>query len=188
MRDEKGQGEEVMNNKARLFAFALLFSSFILHPSSFLWADGGTVRFSQRRDGYQVTVFTSPTPLRAGFVDISVFVQDATTGKPLTDVPVQVHAQPVGDPQRKVSAPATTEAATNKLFRAAQFELPEPGQWRVEVVVQGYDQPTAIDFEVAVAKAVPSWVNLSLWIGWPFAAVLLFGIHQVLVRRQRCVK
>ena len=33
--------------------------------------------------------------------------------------------------------PATTEAATNKLFRAAQFELPEPGRWEMQVQVEG---------------------------------------------------
>ena len=33
-----------------------------------------------KRGGYQITVFTAPTPFRAGLVDISALVQDATTG------------------------------------------------------------------------------------------------------------
>ena len=31
-----------------------------------LYADGGTIRLSQRVGGCQVTVFTAPTPLRTG--------------------------------------------------------------------------------------------------------------------------
>ena len=42
-------------------------------------ADGGTLCLLERANGYQVAVFTSPTPLRAGPVDISVLVQDTST-------------------------------------------------------------------------------------------------------------
>ena len=43
--------------------------------------DGGTVRLSRCEGGYRITVFTAPTPFRAGPVDISVLVQDAATGE-----------------------------------------------------------------------------------------------------------
>jgi hypothetical protein len=147
-------------------------------------ADGGTVRFSQQRDGLRITVFTSPTPLRTGLADVSVWVQDAA-GNTLLDLPVTIFAHPAGDSHRKIGGPATTETATNKLFRAADVMFTEPGCWRVKVEVQGLTGPVRIDFEVDVAKPLPSWVNLSVWIGWPAAAVLLFGIHQLLVRRRR---
>jgi len=41
-------------------------------------ADGGTLRLWERAGNYKVAVFTDPTPLRAGPVDVSVFVQDAS--------------------------------------------------------------------------------------------------------------
>ena len=44
--------------------------------------DGGTVRLSRCEGGLRITVFTAPTPFRAGPVDISVLVQDAVTGEP----------------------------------------------------------------------------------------------------------
>ena len=77
----------------RSIIYLLLVSSFLLHPSSFLLADGGTVRLSERQGNYRITVFTSPTPLRAGPIDLSVFVQDVTTGEPLSGVQVTIKAK-----------------------------------------------------------------------------------------------
>src|SRR5437588_2731753 len=98
-------------------------------------ADGGTVRRSERAGGYQVTVFTAPTPFRAGPVDISVLVQDALTGEPLSQTRVTVRM--TKPDQLALEYPATPEAATNKLLHAAQFELPHPGRWNMEVQVEG---------------------------------------------------
>src|SRR5262245_48712682 len=99
--------------------------------------DGGTVRLSQRAGGYQITVFTAPTPFRAGPVDVSVLVQDAATKQALPRAQVTVRVAPLPGRHAAVSSPATTEAATNKLLHAALFELPEPGWWEPEIVVEG---------------------------------------------------
>ena len=53
--------------------------------------------------------------------------------------------------------PATTEAATNKLFRAAQFELPEPGRWRMQVQIEGLHGLAVIGGEVEAAEPLPRW-------------------------------
>ena len=52
--------------------------------------DGGTVRLMTQSSGYQITAFTSPTPVWAGSVDISVFVQDAATGEPVPAAQVNI--------------------------------------------------------------------------------------------------
>jgi hypothetical protein len=31
----------------------------------------------------------------------------------------------------------------------------------------------------------PQWLAISLWIGWPFLAIVCFAIHQRLVHRRR---
>src|SRR3954466_8251867 len=89
-----------------------LLSCLIFHPSSLARADGGAVRLRQRAGGYQIAVFTSPTPFRAGPVDVSVLVQDAATGEcvPEAQVTVCLKAPAAG---RALECPATTEAATN---------------------------------------------------------------------------
>ena len=61
------------------------------------------MRLSERAGGYRVTVFTDPTPLRAGPVDVSVFVQDADTGEPAAGVRVDCAsgaARPAGPGRR----------------------------------------------------------------------------------------
>jgi hypothetical protein len=132
----------------------------------------------------RITVFISPTSLRAGLLDVSVLVQDVASGKPQLDLLIVVSAYPIPDLRRKVSVPATTDAATNKLFHAAELNLPEAVTWRIEVVVDGDQQKPAICFEVFVAPP-PPWLDMSLWIGWPLLAIGLFACHQWLVHRRR---
>src|SRR5262249_58128830 len=115
-----------MNHRFRLILTLLLLSSLIPHPSSLARADGGAVRLCERAAGYQITVFTSPTPLRAGPVDVSVLVQDAATGECMPEARVTV-CWKVPGAGRMLEYQATTEAATNKLLRAAEFQLPGPG-------------------------------------------------------------
>ena len=172
-----------MNRRTRLTFRLLLLSSFILPPSSFARADGGAVRLRERAGNYQVAVFTSPTPFRAGPVDVSVLVQEAATGEyvPEARVTVRLTARGTG---YALEYPATAEAATNKLFHAAVFRLPNPGWWDLEVAVEGPHGPALTRCAVQADEAPPRWLDLWPWFGWPAFAVAVFGIHQVLVRRR----
>jgi len=76
--------------------------------------------------------------LRCGIIDISVLVQDAITGKVRTDVPVTVQlrqAEAAGGNRTAevLEQIATTATATNKLFRAAEFESAAAWNWRCSV-------------------------------------------------------
>jgi len=153
-------------------------------PSGAL-ADGGELRFSGEKAGYRVAVFTAPVPPRAGPVDVSVLVQDAATGRARPDVPVMVSVHPSGRECCQERRPATEEAATNKLFRAATFELTGPGRWQVEVEVGDPPGAGPVCFEVETAAPLPAWAQLAPWVGWPFAALALAGLHQWLVRHRR---
>jgi hypothetical protein len=144
-------------------------------------ADGGTLRLSEKKGGYQITVFTAPAPFRAGPVDLSVLVQDSLTGEPMPHARVTVCMTKLGRPA--LAYPATSEAATNKLFRAAQFELPQPGRWEMQVQVEGLHGLAVIGGTVEAAEPLPRWQELWPWIGWPALVIGLFGIHQVLERR-----
>jgi hypothetical protein len=138
------------------------------------------VRLSQRQGGYQITVFTAPTPFRAGPVDVSVLVQDAATGEALPQAQVTVWAGPRGRRGAAVSCAATSEAATNKLLHAALFELPGPGWWEVEVIVQGPRGSGQVRFAVEAAEPSPRWLAFWPWVSWPVLVILLFSVHQLL--------
>jgi len=163
---------------------SLLVSSLIPHPSSFARADGGTVRLSRRHGEYQVTVFTAPTPVRAGPLDVSVLVQDVHTGRPVPEARITAQVAPRGRPGEALVQPATRDVATNKLLRAAVFDLSEPGWWQVEVAVDGDLGADRIGFELEAAEAAPRWQALWPWLAWPAVAILLFGVHQGLVRHR----
>ncbi len=145
-------------------------------------ADGGTLRFSAVQGGYRISVFTAPAPFRAGPVDVSVLVQHHATGAPMPEAQVSVRLTKPGEPA--LFYPCTFEAATNKLFRAAQFELPAAGSWKMQVQVEGRHGPAAISGELEAVAALPRWPELWLLIGWPAPVIVLFGVHQLLVRRK----
>jgi hypothetical protein len=174
MRDEL-----TMNHRIQPIIMLLLLSSLISHPSSLARADGGAVRLREKTGGYQLTVFTSPTPLRAGPVDVSVLVQDAATEEYVPDarVTLRLTARGTGGVLEYL---ATTEAATNKLLRATEFQLPEPGRWDVAVAVEGPHGPALVRFEVQADEPPPRWQELWPWFSWPALVVALFSVHRVL--------
>jgi hypothetical protein len=147
--------------------------------------DGGTLRLRERSGPYEVSVFTAPTWLRAGPVDISVLVQDAATGEPVPGASVLVSLSPRGRSSALFRRPATAEAATNKLLRAAVFDLPEPGWWDVEVAVdEGHGgRVSRVGFALEVDPAAVRLPALWLWIGWPALAVAIYGLHEYLAGR-----
>ena len=171
-----------MDHRIQPIAILSLLSCLIFHPSSLARADGGAVRLRQRAGGYQIAVFTSPTPFRAGPVDVSVLVQDAATEECVPEAQVAVYLKATAD-GRALECPATTAAATNRLFHAAVFELPEPGRWDVEVAVEGPHGRALLGFGIEADGPAPRWLEFWPWFTWPALVVALFSLHQVLFSR-----
>jgi hypothetical protein len=146
--------------------------------------DGGTLRLWDRQGHYEIAVFTAPSPIVAGPVDISVLVLDFATGEPVLDANVLVKVAPHDRPEAAVLHPATSGAATNKLFYAALFDLDEPGSYRVEIVIAGPKQEARVRFDVEATNGSIRRSDLWPWIGWPAPVILLYGIHQWLVWRR----
>ena len=172
-----------MKCRIRPSLMLLLFSSLIPHPSSLAWADGGTLRLRQQAGSYQITVFTAPTPLCAGPVEISVLVLDGASGEPVPAARVAVRLV-ARDSGVVVEHTADALAATNKLFHAAVVELPKAGWWDVEVTVTGPRGTALLQFAMEADEAPPGWLEFWPWFAWPALAVALFGLHQRLVYRR----
>jgi hypothetical protein len=171
-----------MKQRANRFACCLLPITAILLLPSLARADGGTIRLSEQRGKYRITIFTAPALVRAGRVDISVLVQEAATGELVSDVQVTITAECRGAHRLTLQHAATTEAATNKLYRAATLDLPEPGLWEVEVGITGDLGTGQVRFRLDAAAPLPQWLTMWPWVGWPALAIVLFGIHLLLVR------
>ncbi len=142
------------------------------------------LRCWDRQGRYEIAVFTAPNPFVAGPVDISVLVLDSSTGEPVLDAIVIVEVAPRDRPDAAESHPATSGAATNKLFYAALFDIAEPGPYSVEVVIEKAKEVTRARFVVEVADDQFGGMDLWPWICWPAPVIVLYGIHQWLVWRK----
>jgi hypothetical protein len=146
-------------------------------------ADGGAVRAITRDGSYQISVFTSPTPLVAGPVDISVLVQDAETLAALTGTPVLISLTPRDPNGAGIILEATAEAAGNKLFRACAAEL-APGWYDISAQCGSGKEVGRVRFALEVGPPPPRLAGLWPWFTWPAVPVLLFGLHEFLARRR----
>lgn len=145
-------------------------------------ADGGLVRLSQAAGPFTITVFTAPTPLRAGAIDVSVLVQRAGGGEVVDDAAVTVTLR--GGSGATITAAATRAQATNKLLYAALLDLPAAGAWEVAVEVQARGATAAVAFPVTAAPPLPPWRAYWPYFLLPFAGIGLYALHQWLVLRR----
>ncbi len=147
-------------------------------------ADGGTVRLVEQQGDYRISVFTDPHPLRSGPIDVSVFIQDVATGQPIPEAQIMVTLTAPDLPGTSIHVRATTEAATNKLLRSALIELPQPGEWHVQVATATARGTVHSRFNMVAGPPLPRWLTVWPWFSWPAVAVALFGVHRWLVARK----
>jgi hypothetical protein len=146
--------------------------------------DGGKLREWRREGRLEIAVFTEPTPLSTGPVDVSVLVLDATTGDPVPEARVTVEVLPHDRPHMTSQHPATTDAATNKLLRAAEFDLRASGRCEVKVTVGGPRDHAQVRFEIDVADSSATRSSDVLWALWPLPVIACYGFHRRLVSRR----
>lgn len=146
-------------------------------------ADGGTLRARREVGPFTLSVLTSPSPLRAGMLEVSVLVQDRATGEPRPDLPVQLAWWPSGRPELVRSVQAAPGHGASRLLAGARMRLPAAGGWAVEARAP----QATLRLDLAVGPPLPP-----LWTQWkallipPLGAALL-ALHEWL-RRQRAVR
>lgn len=144
--------------------------------------DGGVVRLSQTAGPFEITLFTAPTPLRVGVVDVSVLVQTAADHTPVLDAEVQVALR---GPGLERTGAATHAPATNKLLYAALLDVPGPGRWTLAAQVHAGERDATVSCAVDVAPPLPPVVAFWPYFAFPGALIALFALHQWLKRQQR---
>lgn len=167
--------------RARALALAAL-AALTLRAAP-LRADGGVVRARADRGDLTITLFTTPTPLRAGDADVSVLVQDRASGAALLDATVELRIEPVGGGQAPLVVPLAHAAATNKLLQAATFRFPGAGRYRLVATVRRGDDRAEVAAEVAVAPPPPALLALWPYLALPPVVVTIFLVQRWLRRR-----
>ena len=145
--------------------------------------DGGTLRAWKRQGDLDLAVFTEPSPPVVGPVDVSVLVLDRTTGEPPGSARVAVEVVPKGRPGGATSQFATEQAATNKLLRAAVFEVRPAGRYAVAVAIDSAAGRAEVRFELEVGGARSAGAGIWPWVLWPVPVIGLYGVHRRLVAR-----
>lgn len=174
-----------------LFALAGLWVSI---ASSF--ADGGVVLARQVVNGFDLTVFASPSPLRAGPVDVSVLVQNPENGGAVLDADVAVawssksSASPDWLPpcctmdDGRAAIPATRGHSQNQFLYSAIVPIRSAGPSELVLHVNVGGKKALLSCDVKVlppqAPAQAYWPLLAL----PPFVVAGFTLHQRLSRRR----
>lgn len=161
--------------------FSIAFAAAMLAAVGIAAADGGAIVGHEETAELAVTVFAAPVPLRAGLVDISVLVQSARDEVAVLDADVEVTLSSGGGVVDR--ARADHGGATNRLFYAAQIEIPAPGAWRLDVAVEHETAEASLQ---AVLEAAPGLATASRfwpWLVLPLVVVGVFLLHQWLNER-----
>jgi hypothetical protein len=158
-----------------------------------MWAtvargDGGTMLLHQDSGAFTITLFAAPQPLQVGAADLSVMVQDRSTGDVLLDPAVDLTVVPEAANESPQTVRLTGGQASNRLLQAATLHFPSAGKWRLTLLVRRGGETVQVGTECTVepdrSRALLVWFYVLL----PAGIILLFVIHQGLKIRQRKVR
>ncbi len=140
------------------------------------------MQFRKEAGPFLVTLFSSPSPLRAGPADVSVLVESAQDRTPVLDASVSLRFRTENGEETTVAA--THEQATNKLLYAALPTISEPGTCSVQVTVARGKERAVVTGNIQVLAGGPVVFHY-----WPYFAIVpclvsLFILNQYLKARQ----
>lgn len=148
-----------------------------------LWADGGKVQLQKQAGPFLITLFSDPSEVRVGRVDLSVLCQKNDDKSTLLDAKVFLHlTKPGGAEIVEFTLPASHEAATNKTLYAAHLDLPTSGKWKVKVDVRRGSDEASVTGDLNVLPKQPVLVTYWPWFVLVPLIALLFAINRRLRR------
>jgi hypothetical protein len=168
------------SSRARVVAYLTTCTCLFVLPGT-VRADLGQVRLSGSAGPYRVTVLTTPTPLYAGPVEISVFVQDAETLEPVNDATLEV-VLARADHEHRSEGRAHLRAAYDLDAVGPHYVvrsvLPQAGRWDIGIHFVGPAGEGSVSCDFDAAPAPPRWQALWPWISWPLVVILLFLVSE----------
>jgi hypothetical protein len=161
----------------------LLLPVAVILAQATVWADGGTVQLRKEAGDLVITVFTSPSPLSVGPVDISLLLQNRDGLEPVLDANVFVFLRENAS-GAEFQAHPTREQATNKLLYAAPVMFSKAGRWEIAITVERNGQETGVGGILDVAPTRNKAVSYAGYIAFPPIVIVLFVVRERLIRRR----
>jgi hypothetical protein len=139
-------------------------------------ADGGSVLWQRTTGSITVTSFTTQSPLRPGPADISFLVENNEQPRPILDAQVLVTFQ--NETGVTIRTEATHAQARNKLLYCTLIDLPNPGHWKMTLLVVRAAE--RIEFVSDLAVSEPQSPLIAHWklMAFPFTIAILFMFQQ----------
>jgi hypothetical protein len=172
------------------FSSAML--AFTLLAAGWCHADGGAIITKQAVNGFDVTVFASPAPLRAGPVDVSVLVQQGE--KPILDAVVEVGWRASSSSSPDWLPPcctmeSNTERITalrahsnNRFLYSAIVPMKSSGPSELVIKVSQGGREALLSCDIEVRRPLPPALAFWPWLVFPPVAIVGFAIHQSLTK------
>jgi hypothetical protein len=146
-------------------------------------ADGGAMLLHQDAGAFTITLFAAPQPLHTGAADLSVMVQDRSSGEILLDPVIDLTVAPAAASATQQTVRLANGHASNRLLQASTVRFSSAGKWRLTLVVRRGNDTAQLSTECTVepdrSRAALVWFYVLL----PVAIILLFVLHQALKLR-----
>jgi len=146
-------------------------------------ADGGAMLLHQDAGAFTLTLFAAPQPLHTGAADLSVMVQDRSSGEILLDPVIDLTVAPADANATQQTVRLAKGQASNRLLQASTVHFSSAGKWRIALAVRRGNDTAQLSTECTVetdrSRATLVWFYVLL----PVAIILLFVLHQALKLR-----
>jgi hypothetical protein len=146
-------------------------------------ADGGAMLLHQDTGAFTITLFAAPQPLHTGAADLSVMVQDRSSGEILLDPVIDLTVAPATASATQQTVRLAKGQASNRLLQASTVHFSSAGKWRIGLAVRRGNDTAQLSAECTVepdrSRATLVWFYVLL----PVAIILLFVLHQALKLR-----
>jgi hypothetical protein len=146
-------------------------------------ADGGAMLLHQDTGAFTITLFAAPQPLHTGAADLSVMVQDRSSGEILLDPVIDLTVAPADANATQQTVRLGKGQASNRLLQASTVHFSSAGNWRIALAVRRGNDTAQLSAECTVepdrSRATLVWFYVLL----PVAIILLFVLHQALKLR-----
>ena len=136
--------------------------------------DDQTLRGRQSSGPFAVSVFAPAGDLQPGPSDFNVLVQDRDSAEVLRDATVALRAEQAGNPHKTQWVRAATEDSENKLLQSASLNLPDNGDWTLDIAIERGGQQADFSLPVHVAKPAAG-------MSFPWSYVVLLGFSGILL-------
>ncbi len=153
----------------------------VQQPTAF--ANGGTVQWRKQAGSLLITVFTTPAPLSAGPVVISLLVQNRNGLEPVLDANVSLLLR-ADTSTAEIRAQPTREQAQSELLYVAPVTLAESGKWQLAVTIVRNGERTDATGTIGVAPTPAMVASYWGYITFPPLMIVAFVGHGLLFRRR----